>query len=227
MTHQECRSVPTQVKMVFLQRIWVWNWFWQWHYQLQKYIWNYGITVLTKNESISNICHIRTKSLQVWPRLKPGVPVGSKASLWTGATGNAMSPGDPSAFARSFRLQARFICPLFCSPQNLSQSCSWELSLNVAKKFPIYVAIIRSPYSCYRNPQKETEECKPLLQQKCHQVRNMLVGVWPNRFNGTNVQILAKYTNAHQMANAHQMCKNKLNMQMRTKCVRFPERAAQ
>ena len=71
---------------------------------------------------------------------------------------------------------------------------------------------------CCHNTQKETEECKPLLQQKCHQVRNMLVGVWSKRFNGTKVQMLTKYTNTHQMCKYSPNGRCSPNVQKHTKC---------
>ena len=124
-----------------------------------------------------------------------------------------MSPGDPSVFCTLFptllKLHARVTSPLFCLPKNLIQSSPSKSSLNVAKK--------KSNLCCH-NTQKETEECKPLLQQKCHQVRNMLVGVWSKRFNVTKVQILTKYTNTHQMFKYLPNGRCSPNVQKHTKC---------
>ena len=67
----------------------------------------------------------------------------------------------------------------------------------------------KNPIQCCHNTQKETEECKPLLQQKCHQVRNMLIGVWSKRFF---YQVLW-----HKSTNTHQIYKYLPNVQILTK----------
>ena len=115
-------------------------------------------------------------------------------------------------FARSFRtpvkLRAQFTCPLFARP---------KIWVNpVPKNYPLMLP--KNPNLFCHNPQKETEECKPLLQQKCHQVGNILASVWSKRFYGTNVLMLTKCTNTHQMCKYSPNGRCSPNMRKQTKC---------
>ena len=120
---------------------------------------------------------------------------------------HALSDSKHCLFAHSFALPKIWVNPV---PENYP--------LMLQKKLPIYVAIIYSPHLFCNHPQKETEECKPLLQQKCHQVGNMIVSVWLKRFNGTNVLMLTKCTNTHQICKYSPNGWCSPNVQKHTKC---------
>ena len=170
---------------------------------------NYDKKVLTKYESI---CQIRTKSYKFDRDSNQECRSVPRQSCEQVQRGMQCHQVILQFFARSFRLSSNSMHGL--PPHSFARPKIWFNP--VLQNYPLMLP--KNSNLCFHNTQKETEECKPLLQQKCHQVRNMLVGVWSKRFNGTKVQILTKYTNTHQMCKYSPNGRCSPNVQKHTKC---------
>ena len=109
---------------------------------LKRFI-NYDKKVLTKYESI---CQIRTKSYKFDRDSNQECRSVPRQACEQVQRGMQCHQVILQFFARSFRLSSNSMHglppPLLCWPKNLIQSSPSKLSLNVAKKIPIYNAII-------------------------------------------------------------------------------------